>query len=72
MIFVLASANLTDTDHLLHAKPWENMSIAGALPPLALTVTSIDQSHKLEVLYLVNTFISFNSKIMSFFYDLLP
>ncbi|XP_046855209.1 von Willebrand factor A domain-containing protein 3A-like [Xenia sp. Carnegie-2017] len=42
------SANLTDTDHLLHGKPWENMSIAGALPPLALTVTSIDQSHELE------------------------
>ncbi|CAB4002902.1 Hypothetical predicted protein, partial [Paramuricea clavata] len=31
-----------------HDKPWENMSLAGALPPLATTVTSINQSHELE------------------------
>ena len=29
-------------------KPWENMSLAGALPPLATTVTSIKQSHELQ------------------------
>ena len=33
-----------------HDKPWENMSLAGALPPLATTVTSINQSHELQVL----------------------
>ena len=32
-----------------HGKPWENMSLAKALPPLATTVTSIKQSHELQV-----------------------
>ena len=33
-----------------HGRPWENMSLIGALPPLATTVTSINQSHDLEVI----------------------
>ncbi|XP_028395207.1 von Willebrand factor A domain-containing protein 3A-like [Dendronephthya gigantea] len=31
-----------------NGKPWENMSMVGALPPLATTVTSVNQAYELQ------------------------